>query len=152
MKQNSQVLVVDDRADIRSTIAAILKSKGFEVILAIDGASALQEAHNNDVGLFLLDVGLPDTNGFELCRRIKRDPALAHIPVVMCSANCEEEDLQDAADAGAIAYISKPFDAAKLADCVSRVWAQSAAAVYANTLAQGHSFAPNPAAVKPGNS
>jgi CheY-like chemotaxis protein len=152
MKQNSQVLVVDDRADIRYTIAAILRHKGFEVILATDGASALQKAHDNNVGLFLLDVQLPDINGFELCRRIKRDLALAHIPVVMCSGNCAEEDLQNAADAGAIAYISKPFDVAKLADCISRVWTQSAAATFANTLAQEYSFASNSPAVRTGKS
>ena len=151
MKQSSQVLVVDDRADIRYTIAAILKSKGFEVVLAADGASALLKAQKHNVGLFLLDVELPDINGFELCRRIKRDPGLAHIPVVMCSANCAEEDLQDAVDAGAIAYITKPFDVAKLADCVSRIWTQNAASMFANTLCQGHTFAPAPSAVNTEN-
>ena len=151
MKQSSQVMVVDDRADIRYTISAILRSKGFEVILAVDGASALQKARIHCVGLFLLDVELPDINGFELCRRIKCDPGLAHIPVVMCSANCAEEDLQDAVDAGAIAYITKPFDVAKLSDCVSRVWTQSAASMFAHTLSQGLAFDPAPAAVNTEN-
>jgi CheY-like chemotaxis protein len=125
MVPRADILVVDDRADIRYTIATVLRRNGFGVVLAADGASAIKRAANQQVGLFLLDVDLPDMNGFELCRRLKNLPALAGIPVVMCSANCADEDLQAAANAGAVAYISKPFDMVKLVDCIHRVWNQA---------------------------
>ncbi len=122
MVPRADILVVDDRADIRYTIATVLRRNGFGVVMAADGASAMKRAIHQQMGLFLLDVDLPDMTGFELCRRLKNQPALSRIPVIMCSANCADEDLQAAANAGAVAYISKPFDMVKLVDCIHRVW------------------------------
>jgi CheY-like chemotaxis protein len=138
MIQGTDILVVDDRSDIRYTIATVLRRNGYGVIMAADGASALKRAGTQGVGLFLLDVDLPDMNGFELCRRLKSNQDLAQIPVIMCSANCAEEDLHEAASAGALAYISKPFDMVKLIDCIHRVWAQHSTPVFDGIPAGGY--------------
>lgn len=136
MLQGKDILVVDDRADIRYTIATVLKRNGFGVVLASDGLSALKKAATHKVWLYLLDVDLPDMDGFELCRRLKSDSTREQIPVVMCSANCAEEDLLQAASSGADAYISKPFDMVKLIDCINRIWTQNMPPIFDPAAAQ----------------
>ena len=102
-----RVLVVEDDADLREMMAQILTLEGFEAETATDGADALTQlqAPGRYPDVILLDMMMPRMDGWEFCREQRRDPALAHIPVVVLSA-APREWLQ----ISAAAVLSKPFD------------------------------------------
>ena len=106
-------------------MSLILRRNGYEVLQAADGASALQLVETSNLDLIVLDLDLPDISGYELCRRFKSNPAWAQVPVVICSAHCEEEIIEATAQAGAVAFITKPFDTKKILNCVRAAIAQN---------------------------
>lgn len=114
-----RVMIVEDHADIRALVRFSLEMEDFEV----------QEAENGDIGmdmmstympdLVLLDVMMPGLlDGFAVCRRIKADPELQHIRVVMLTALGQMEDKEEGLGAGADAYLTKPFSPQGLVDLV----------------------------------
>ncbi len=104
-----RVLVVEDEADIRELIAYNLRKEGFDVVAVAEGSGALRLAAENPPNLVLLDLMLPDMDGLEVCRRLKRDPALAAVPVVMVTAKGGEPDIVAGLELGADDYVTKPF-------------------------------------------
>jgi PAS domain S-box-containing protein len=106
-----KVLVVDDEADARYLIAALLKGHGHEVIEAEDGIDALEKARHETVDIIVTDVLMPRMDGYQLCREWKSDPELSKIPFVFYSATyTEPADEQFADNLGADAYFIKPQD------------------------------------------
>lgn len=105
----SKILVVDDSVTLREMIAEILKKSGAEVVMASNGMDALERLKDYTPDLVVLDVVMPKMNGYELCRRIKKDPKTKNVPVLMCSTKCEEFDRYWGMKQGADAYIAKPF-------------------------------------------
>ncbi len=106
-----KVLVVDDEADARYLIAALLKGHGHEVIEAEDGVDALEKARHETVDIIVTDVLMPRMDGYQLCREWKSDPELSKIPFVFYSATyTEPADEQFADNLGADAYFIKPQD------------------------------------------
>ncbi len=104
------VLIVDDHADFRAFARTLLEAGGFEVVgEARDGASALAAARALKPGLVLLDIQLPDIDGYEATRRIKARPALQHIPIVVVTSYALSGDDVKARAAGADGYVTKPF-------------------------------------------
>lgn len=103
-----QILVVDDIATNRMVMSAKLATQFFHVQLACNGAEALEMVRTAPPDLVLLDVNLPDTNGFALCRTIKADPATRSIPVVLVTAISGRGQLQQALDCGADDFLVKP--------------------------------------------
>ncbi|HEX8342079.1 MAG TPA: response regulator transcription factor [Tepidisphaeraceae bacterium] len=103
------VLVVDDEKDIVEMIGFNLTRNGYDVLSAHDGvtALALAEAHTPD--LIVLDVMMPGLSGTDVTRRLKADPKLAHIPVLMLTARSEETDVVVGLTLGADDYVTKPF-------------------------------------------
>jgi CheY-like chemotaxis protein len=100
------VLLVDDNRAARYVLSRTLRFEGFDVWEAGDGSEALRLAGNGP-DVIVLDVKLPDINGFEVCRRLKDEPASAGIPVIHMSASYyQEEDRQRGLAAGAIAYVT----------------------------------------------
>jgi signal transduction histidine kinase len=106
---NRSVLVVDDIAANRNLLSETLETKGYEVLLASNGAGALKVAERANPSLILLDVNMPDMNGYDACRELKKVPALAEIPVIFITANDDPESLVKGFQAGAVDYIAKPF-------------------------------------------
>lgn len=105
-----RILIIDDQPEIRGLVRAALETQGFDVHEAADGASGLALAQRLSPHLILLDVMMPGLyDGLETCRRLKRDPALAAVPVVMLSALGDAAAQQRGLAAGATAYVSKPF-------------------------------------------
>jgi signal transduction histidine kinase len=102
-------LVVDDIAANRNLLSETLEAQGYEVLLASNGASALKVAERAWPNLILLDVNMPDMNGYEACRQLKQIPGLAEIPVIFITANDDSESLVKGFQAGAVDYIAKPF-------------------------------------------
>ncbi len=107
------VLTVEDDDAIRAFISGVLASE-CDVHSAADGASALALAVDKMPDLILLDVGLPDTDGFEVCRRLKANPVLADIPVLFLTGRTSSMDEVDGLEAGGIDYITKPIHPAIL--------------------------------------
>jgi DNA-binding response OmpR family regulator len=110
------VLVVEDDASIGRALTGALRAQGLEVLWATTGADALELAVGNRAQLVLLDLGLPDLDGVEVCRRIRRaDP---HVPIVILTARHSEVDVVLGLDAGGDDYVTKPF---RLAELLARV-------------------------------
>ncbi|MFL5656922.1 MAG: response regulator [Ktedonobacteraceae bacterium] len=104
-----KVLVVDDEAVLVETIAYNLEQAGYEVITAADGASALQAAQRETPDLVLLDIMLPEMDGLEVCRQLRRESNTATTPIVMLTAKGDEIDKVVGLEVGADDYITKPF-------------------------------------------
>jgi adenylate cyclase len=107
---SSRVLVVDDMEANRELLSRRLGRDGHSVSIANSGHTALELLAKTDFDLILLDLMMPDMNGFEVLRRLKEDPAVQHIPVIMISALDEIDSIVRCIEAGAEDYIPKPFD------------------------------------------
>lgn len=103
------ILVVDDIAANRNLLGATLEPHGYEVLLASNGATALKVAARTRPNLILMDVNMPDMDGYEACRQLKGIPGLAEIPVIFITANDDPESLVKGFQAGGVDYITKPF-------------------------------------------
>jgi DNA-binding response OmpR family regulator len=106
------VLLAEDDVAISGPLARALEREGYEVILAEDGSAALSAAMNQDVNVVILDIGLPGTDGLEICRHIRQ--AGRNIVVVMLTARTDDIDFIVGLDAGADDYVGKPFRMAVL--------------------------------------
>jgi adenylate cyclase len=107
------VLVVDDQAPNRRLLDAVLTPRGYRVLAASSGEEALQTLQEERADVVLLDILMPGMDGYEVCRRIRSDPATAILPVVMITASGQQEKLV-ATEAGADDFLTKPFDQAEL--------------------------------------
>lgn len=105
----TSILVVDDVPANLQLLSSILKNGGYRVRPAISGPLALEAARHSPPDLILLDISMPEMNGFEVCRRLKADPKLADIPVIFISALTEAEDKVRAFAEGGLDYVTKPF-------------------------------------------
>ena len=105
------ILVVDDIAANRNLLGATLEPKGYEVLLAPNGAAAVKVAGRSRPNLILMDVNMPEMDGYEACRQLKALPGLADIPVIFITANDDPESLVKGFQAGGVDYITKPFKA-----------------------------------------
>jgi two-component system, cell cycle response regulator len=105
-----RILVVDDNRDNVEIIATRLRFRGYEIDEASDGAQALDLVHKNAPDLILLDVMLPDIDGYEISRRIKGDNKLPFIPIILVTARDTTQDKVAGLDAGADDYLTKPIN------------------------------------------
>ena len=116
-----RVLVVDDEPSILKIIATQLRVSGYDVTVAMDGASALARVMESPPDLMILDVMLPKMNGYEVCTSIKQNPQLRHIPIIMFTALRGEQDYWKAMSCGADAHLTKPYSVDDLQQIVSRL-------------------------------
>jgi two-component system KDP operon response regulator KdpE len=116
-----KVLIVDDEPDIVRALALRLKTAGYDVVAAMDGAGALMTAVTEQPDLVLLDIGLPYGDGHVVAARLRSNPKTAHIPILFLSARNAPEDLGSARSSGAVGFITKPYDPEELLRRVS--WA-----------------------------
>lgn len=101
------IMLVDDEAGVLALVSIILQRGGFGVHTARDARAALNLLETYQPDLFILDVMMPGIDGLELCRRLRADQRTASTPVIICSARCDDNGAQMAADAGADAFIPK---------------------------------------------
>ena len=106
MTVRTRVLLVDDEAAIQRTVGPLLRSRGYDVEIASTGAEALRLVADGPPDLIVLDLGLPDIEGTEVCRRIREH---LKIPIIVLSARGAEADKVNALDLGADDYVTKPF-------------------------------------------
>ncbi|HST51314.1 MAG TPA: response regulator [Pyrinomonadaceae bacterium] len=115
------LLAEDDRA-LRRYLEVILRRDGYAVVTAADGLEAMKAALSSVVDAVVTDAVMPHLSGHELCRFLRRHPALARLPVVLLSGS-EKTRTQDDSAAHADAYLSKPLRPEELTDCLSRLLA-----------------------------
>jgi len=111
---NRRILVVEDHEDNRRILRDLLSSRGYDLIEAEDGEQALAMAEDWRPALILMDVQIPLLDGFEVTRRLKANPVLRAIPVVVVTSYALSGDESKARAAGCNAYVSKPYSARKL--------------------------------------
>lgn len=114
MPEKIRILLVDDEPNILKMVGKRLEVEGFEVLLATDGRQALTRVELDAPQCIILDVMLPQLNGYEVCAKLKQDPRHQHIPIILFSARAQEKDEQLGMACGANAYVRKPFQAQEL--------------------------------------
>lgn len=105
----AHILVAEDERDIRELINFTLMFAGHKVTQAANGAEALELALQVKPDLVMMDVRMPKMTGYEACRQMKQHEEISHVPVVFLSAKGQDEEVQTGIEAGAEAYILKPF-------------------------------------------
>lgn len=109
-----KVLIVDDEPNIVASLEFLLRQCGYEVHVAADGAAALRQVQAVAPDLVLLDVMMPETNGYDVCQRIRAHPEWRNVRIVILSAKGREAEMTKGLSLGADAYVTKPFSNAEL--------------------------------------
>jgi DNA-binding response OmpR family regulator len=118
MTEPHLILCADDDEDILSLVALRLERAGFRVVQAVDGDAALEAVRVERPSLAVLDVMMPKRTGYEVLAALRADPSLGDLKVILLSARVQEADVERGIDAGADAYLAKPF---KAGDLVAKV-------------------------------
>jgi CheY-like chemotaxis protein len=103
------ILVVDDSATVRKFVAASLNMKGFRVITAADGIEALEKMPADKFDLIILDLNMPDMDGFEFMRSVRETPEYSEIPIIILSSMTDMKNKDLALEMGAVAFLEKPL-------------------------------------------
>lgn len=109
-----EILIIDDDSDTIKLIAMLLKRRGYEVLTAARGREGLEKARAEQPNLILLDVMMPDMDGYEVTRHLRSDPELRHIPIIMFTAKAQVADKVAGFEAGVDDYLTKPIHPAEL--------------------------------------
>jgi two-component system cell cycle response regulator DivK len=109
-----RILLVEDTEDNRQIVRDLMESVGYELLEAEDGAKGVAMAVEHRPDLILMDMQLPIMDGYEACRRIKADPALAHIPIIAVTSYALSGDEEKARSVGCDGYVAKPFSPREL--------------------------------------
>ncbi len=110
------ILYVEDNHDNMMLVKRALEARGYRLLEAVNGLKGLEVAEHEDVDLILLDINLPDIDGYEVARRLRSSSkiALAHIPIIAITANALKGDAEKALEAGCDVYMSKPINIREL--------------------------------------
>lgn len=106
----AKILVVEDNADNLDVIRFLLLQRGHQVLTAFSGVEGLSAALDSQPDLILLDLAMPNMDGWHATRALRRDPATQHIPILVVTARAQPEDRRRAYEAGVDDYITKPID------------------------------------------
>ncbi len=117
----TRILIAEDERDIRELISFTLEFEGYDVIMAPNGEDALELVFKERPDLVLLDVRMPRLDGYEVCRSIKHDVTIEHIPVAFISAKGQQSEIDEGIRAGAVDYLIKPFSRDQLLTMVARL-------------------------------
>ena len=105
-----RILIVDDNEHNRAILAARLGANGYATAEACDGVEALEMVRSETPDLILLDVSMPRMDGLEACRRLRSDPKVGFVPVILVTARSDSKDVVAGLEAGADEYLAKPID------------------------------------------
>lgn len=109
MNKSIYILAVDDNLKNLKLVSNLLKEKDYKIALAADGKSALKIVEENKIDLILLDIMMPEMDGFEVCKILKSKPETKDIPVIFLTAKNDAEDIVKGFKLGGVDYITKPF-------------------------------------------
>lgn len=108
------LLIVDDLPENIKVLGNSLQQEHYRISFATSGQQAIDMALKNEIDLVLLDIMMPGMDGFEVCRRLKAEKRTQHIPIIFITAKTEKEDIVQGFEAGAVDYLTKPFNTAEL--------------------------------------
>ncbi len=120
-----KLLLVDDDEELRLALKLRFEASGFQVVTAREGLEGLRKGREEHPHLIILDLMLPQLNGYEVCRLLKFDQKYRHIPVILCTARSRREDMEMGRAVGADAYLTKPFDGKILIEKVEELLKQA---------------------------
>lgn len=120
MPNNATILYVEDNVDNRTLVRRVLTAEGFTVIEAVNATQALEILKNTRPSLILMDINMPDIDGYSLTAQIKGTPGLVNIPIIALTANVMRGDRERSLEAGCDGYIQKPIDIDALSEQVER--------------------------------
>jgi len=109
-----KVLIVDDEPNILMSLDFLMRKEGYEVFVARDGSEAIEIIDRDLPDLLVLDIMMPNVDGYEVCQYIKNDKAKQHIKVIFLSAKSKKEDIEKGYEMGADLYMTKPFSTRNL--------------------------------------
>ena len=116
-----RVLIAEDEPHIIESLSIVLRREGFDVSAVLDGESVIEHLRSERPNVVILDVMLPQLNGFEVLKRIKSDPSLAAIPVIILTAKGQAQDRRMAEEIGVDGFMTKPFSNRDIVDEVRRL-------------------------------
>ena len=114
MEQNSSILIIDDEPIVSEVLGGLLAEEGYDLAFAGSGIEALEKAKETIPDLVLMDIVMPDVDGFEVCRRFRSDPLLAEVPVIMLTGLDDRDSRMRGLESGADDFLTKPFDRTEL--------------------------------------
>ncbi len=114
MDSKATILITDDEQIVRETLKVHLSREGYDIVLAVNAAEALHLLESTPIDVILSDVMMPEMDGFELCKRIKNNKGLQHIPLILVTALNSKDDLVKGIDSGANDFLSKPVSGVEL--------------------------------------
>jgi len=116
-----KILIVDDETFLVKVITDRLQANNYEVISAADGQEGLEKARTEKPDLIILDLMLPKMDGYQVCRMLKFDKRFQTVPIILFTARAQESDIKTGEEAGADAYLVKPFDPNVLLDKIKEL-------------------------------
>ncbi|MBK8615972.1 MAG: response regulator [Anaerolineales bacterium] len=119
-EKKGTILYVEDNPDNRNLIRRVLNAEGYSVVEAINGKQAIEKLESNSVDLILMDINMPDMDGYTLTAKIKAIQKYSKIPIVAVTANVMRGDREKSLEAGCDGYIQKPIDIDALAQQIER--------------------------------
>lgn len=117
-----KILAVDDEKHILRLVQINLEKAGYEVVTGTNGREAIEKVHSEKPELIVMDVMMPEMDGFEALKQLKSDPATADIPVIMLTAKAQDADVFHGWQSGADLYLTKPFNPIELLTFVKRIF------------------------------
>jgi len=123
---NARVLIIDDEWTIQQALQARLLAHGFEVLMACDGPSGIETARQQHPDVILLDLRMPDMDGFEVLQHLRASPEAASIPVIFLTANVQDTVKQKALSAGASGFLPKPYEPTVVLEAIRRATSRPA--------------------------
>jgi two-component system, chemotaxis family, chemotaxis protein CheY len=115
------ILIVDDSESIREVVSFTLENEGYNVLIAVDGKDALKHLDGKDVDLIITDLHMPEMDGIELIKEVRKMPTYQLIPILFLTTESQATRKMEAKDAGATGWIIKPFVPAKLIGALNKV-------------------------------
>jgi len=115
------ILVVDDSASIRQVVSITLKGAGYDVIEGCDGKDALTKLDGRKIHLIISDVNMPNMDGISLVKQVKANPTYKFTPIIMLTTESGDSKKQEGQQAGAKAWVVKPFQPAQMLSAVSKL-------------------------------
>ena len=118
-----KILIVDDRSEVVELVKVTLEGEGYQTIDASDGREALEKIRKEKPDLILLDIVMPKMDGFEVLSKLKKDPKIKEIPIIMLTAKGQKLDQEKGKELGATGYIIKPFSPSALLKRIEEILA-----------------------------
>jgi len=118
-----KILIADDHAEVVELVRVTLEGEDYEIVDASNGKEALKKVRLEKPDLVLLDVVMPKMDGFEVCRKLKKDPQTKEIPIIMLTAKAQEVEKEKGREVGASDYITKPFSPSALLTKIEEILA-----------------------------